>query len=211
MNLSEINFFKTLDKERISFFEKTMKKKMYQKDEIVFYAGDEPKKLFILDGGEVVIYKNDENGNEVVMGIFDNIALLAEMPTITQTPYPASARATKESIVFEIDSSVIIEHISGHIGISKMVISSLLDKIQNLESIIRYFTISNSKLKVATYLYNNQDKISNITQREIAKYLMLTPEGLSRILREFKTNNVIKVVKKRLHIIDNEKLRKMIL
>jgi len=49
--------------------------------------------------------------------------------------------------------------------------------------------------------------LSQLTQRQIASNIMLTPEGLSRIIKRFKKAGLVEVRSKKLYIIDAEGLK----
>jgi CRP/FNR family transcriptional regulator len=210
MDLKEIKLFKNLDDQTLSFLESRIRKKHYKKDAVIFYANDIPKKLLILTSGEAQIYKSDEKGNEMIIGIFKPTSLLAEMPTLEQMPYPATAKAITEVIIYEIELEIIMQYISERSPLALVFIDSLTKKIKRLDSLLKYLSISNATLRVVTFLYDNMDNLEYITQRQIASNLRLTPEGLSRILKKLKDEDIITVESKKLKIIDIKKLELMI-
>lgn len=66
-------------------------KHSYNKQEILFYEGETPKKLFVLLEGIVRLYKNTENNQETTIHQISHTSFIAEMPTFLNIPYPASA------------------------------------------------------------------------------------------------------------------------
>lgn len=189
--------------------EKISKKRIYKKGDILFFAGDLPKKLLFLIDGEVEIYKSDLKGDEIVMGVFAQFSLIAEMPTLNNIPYPATARCKKDSTIYEIEINDELLSVLNQ-PIVKFFIDSMAKKIEKLENIISYLTITDARIRVAKYLYDNRTNLSDLSQRQIASNLRLTPEGLSRILKRFKDENIVSTVSKKLMVPDINKLKEMI-
>jgi CRP/FNR family transcriptional regulator len=206
MNFKEIALFASLDDITFKYLESVAKKREFKADKILFYAGEQPKRFLILASGEVEVYKHDEKGNEIVMGQFIAPSLIAEMPTLKGIPYPATARCKSDVEMYEIDFESIQDYISKTSPLSQIFISSLTQKIQHLESVLRYATISNASARTASFLIDNEHQLHQLTQRQIASNIMLTPEGLSRILKRFKEAGIVEVRSKKLYIIDRDKL-----
>lgn len=187
--------------------EKNSKKRVYKKGDILFFAGDMPTKLLFLTKGEIEIFKHDSNGDEIIMGTFAPFSLIAEMPTLNNVPYPATARCIEDSMVYEMEISDEILSIL-QFRLFRFFIDSMTKKIEKLENIISYLTISDAKSRVAKYIYDNMSTLNNTTQRQIASNLRLTPEGLSRILKKFKEEEIIATKSKKIVILDLERLKK---
>ena len=206
MNFKEITLFASFDNATFKYLESVAKKRELEAGKIIFYAGEQPKRFLILASGEVEVYKHDEKGNEIVMGQFIAPSLIAEMPTLKGIPYPATARCKSDVEIYEIGFESIQDYISKTSPLSQIFISSLTQKIQHLESVLRYATISNASARVVSFLIDNEPQLHQFTQRQIASNIMLTPEGLSRILKRFKEAGIVEVRSKKLYIIDRDKL-----
>jgi CRP/FNR family transcriptional regulator len=210
MNFKEIALFSSLDDTTIEYLESVAQKREYKAGKILFYAGEQPKQFLILARGEAEVYKHDKKGNEIMIGQFRAPSLIAEMPTLKGIPYPATARCKSGVEMYEIDFESIQDYISKTSPLSQVFIGSLINKIQYLESIIKYATISDASIRAASFLIDNEHQLQQFTQRQIASNIMLTPEGLSRILKRFKEAGLVEVQYKKLHIINLEGLQKLI-
>lgn len=210
MNFKEIKLFASLDNTTLNYLESVAKKREYRAGKILFYAGEQPKQFLILANGEVEIYKHDKKGNEIIVGVFAAPSLIAEMATLESIPFPATARCKNNVEIYEIGLDSVQAYISKSSPLSQVLINSLTKKIQYLESILRYATISNASVRTATFLINHEHQLCQFTQRQIASNIMLTPEGLSRIIKRFKDDGIVEVRSKKLYIINKSKLLKLI-
>ncbi|MFA5501622.1 MAG: Crp/Fnr family transcriptional regulator [Sulfurovaceae bacterium] len=206
MKFKEISLFASLDDATYNYLEAIAKKREFEAGKILFYAGEQPQKFLVLAGGEVEVYKHDEKGNEIVLGQFVAPSLVAEMATLKSIPYPATARCKSTAQIYEIDLDLVQSYISKSSPLSQVLINSLTKKIQHLEGVLKYATISNASVRTTSFLIDNEHQLSQLTQRQIASNIMLTPEGLSRILKRFKEAGIVEVRSKKLYIIDRDKL-----
>jgi len=210
MKFKEISLFASLDDATYNYLETIAIKREFEAGKILFYAGEQPQKFLVLARGEVEVYKHDEKGNEIVLGQFVAPSLVAEMATLKSIPYPATARCKSAVEIYEIGLELLQSFISKSSPLSQVLINSLTKKIQHLESVLKYATIANASVRTASFLIDHEHQIFQLTQRQIASNIMLTPEGLSRILKRFKEAGLIEVRSKKLHIIDLEGLQKLI-
>lgn len=206
MNFKEISLFASLDDETLEYLGSASQKREFEAGKILFYAGEQPKQFLILASGEVEVYKHDKKGNEIVMGQFVAPSLIAEMATLKGITYPATARCKSSAEIYEIGLDSLQSYISKSSPLSQVLINSLTQKIQHLESVLRFATISNASARTASFLIDNEHQLQQFTQRQIASNIMLTPEGLSRILKRFKEAGIVEVRSKKLYIIDRDKL-----
>jgi CRP/FNR family transcriptional regulator len=90
-----------------------------------------------------------------------------------------------------IDGEAFREFISTNPSILYKFISSLSKKIKILETRIENIAVLSGKEKVAKFIYQNWNNFKKIKKRVIAESLNITPEHLSRILRNFKDAGLI--------------------
>jgi len=147
--------------------------------------------IFILIDGSIKIYKSNSKGGEILMSYFYPTSMFAEMPFFEESRYPASAIADINSEVLVIDGVKFRSYIEKNPNILYRFISSLSKKIKTLEGRIENLAVLSGKEKVSKFIYQNWNDYKNIKKRVIAESLNITPEHLSRILREFKNLGVI--------------------
>lgn len=80
-------------------------KRFYNKNEILFFEGEIPKKILVILKGKVRIYKTTQNKEETLHYI-ESLNFIAEMPSFLQIPYPASAVCMNECEILEIDLEI---------------------------------------------------------------------------------------------------------
>ncbi len=174
-------------------------KRFYNKNEILFFEGEIPKKILVILKGKVRIYKITQNKEETLHYI-ESLNFIAEMPSFLKLPYPASAVCVGECEILEIDLETFKKHCVGNADFCFSFIASLCQKIRILENHISRYSQS-LKERVKEFLVENKEDLSNFTQRQIAQKLNTSPESLSRILKELKNAGFIKTQKGKIIIV----------
>ncbi|WP_318529652.1 helix-turn-helix domain-containing protein [Campylobacter sp. RKI_CA19_01122] len=87
--------------------------------------------------------------------------------------------------------------------------TSLIGKIRILENFIRQKSLD-LKSRLVSFLLENEEKLQNLKQKEIAVILNLPPESLSRFLKELKQNELICTNKGKIVILNKEKMQNLI-
>ena len=203
----EFWFFDSLNAQEIKELKNITLKKNYQKGEIVFYAKDKPRYLYLLASGIVKLYKHDFKENEVVLHNLYAPNLIAEIANFEESPYPANCAFESDGEVYLIDYEKFKAQFLSKSEISMVFIKSLTKKIKALESFINYSITADSYTKTAKFLYENEDLLKSIKQVKIASILNIAPETLSRNITKLKYEKIIEKDKNSIKIIDHKKLK----
>ncbi|RXJ86264.1 Crp/Fnr family transcriptional regulator [Arcobacter sp. CECT 8985] len=203
MNLKELYLFEDLDDKTIKKIEKIAVSTKYSKDNIIFYEGDESKYLHLLVKGVVKLYKSTNNSKEIVMKYFYDNELIAELSNFEKIPYPATALAYNECEILKIDFDSFRKIIYSNENLIMKIQSSLIKKIKNLERIISTQLVLDTHERVAKYIVENQEEFFKTKNVLIAQMLNITPETLSRVLRNYKDKGYIDIKNKK---VNQEKL-----
>ena len=149
------------------------------------------KNIFILIEGVIKIYKSNSKGGEILMNYFYPTSSFAEMPFFEESRYPASAVSEVTSKVLVINGVDFRKFIQKNPDILYKFISSLSKKIRILEHRIENIAVLSGKEKVAKFIYKHWVHFKTIKKRIIAESLNITPEHLSRILKQFRELGII--------------------
>ncbi|PIF04240.1 MAG: Crp/Fnr family transcriptional regulator [Arcobacter sp.] len=195
--LRHITLFSNLDEETLDKIDDITSSVKFAKDSIIFYEGDSSKYLFCLVSGIVKLYKHTSNNKEIVLKYFHSEELIAEVANFENIPYPATASAYTDVELLQINFKEFKELVYTNPELSFQVQSSLIQKIKNLEQVISTHLVLDAKHRVAKFICENPEDFFKIKNIEIAKILNVTPETLSRILRTFKSQNLIDMKEKK--------------
>jgi CRP/FNR family transcriptional regulator len=182
--LKNIELFKSLDDNQINRLVEISNLEKFDKDYILFHQGDISKYLYVLISGAVNIYKSDDLGNPIIIGIFSEPSLLGEAAILQQIPFPSTAICKTDVSILKIDLEYFINDFLNDINIAKQIIYSLLGKVQLLQQNIHNNIAPNASEKILNFYAQNNDFAQNLKQYEIAALLGITPETFSRNIKQ---------------------------
>ena len=208
--LEDFYFFSFLKEEDLIRLKEISIKRYFNKDEILFYKGDEAKYLHLLIKGIAKLYTYDHKENEVIIHNLMAPSLIAEIVNYEEMKFPANCSFETKAEVLLIDYEKFKKEFLLKPEISMFFIKSLTKKIKALESFINYNISSNSLEKIAKFLFDNESILINLKQVKIAQILNITPETFSRKLAKLKKEKVIQNEKGYIKILDHKKLESYI-
>ncbi|WP_297443734.1 Crp/Fnr family transcriptional regulator [Sulfurimonas sp.] len=203
--LKKVSFFENLDEKELKLLLSISRKRNFSQGEVVFYEKEMPRHLTMVLQGTIKIYKIDPKNNEIVLHRFIPSNFVAEMAVFEGICYPASAAFETEGSVLEIDFEKFKQHFLKNEDIALALFRSLTQKIKYLDNVINLNVILDSTARVAKYICENDDALK-MKNNQLAQYLHMTPETLSRILKKFVKLGFVKKSKNTFMIIDKEAL-----
>ncbi len=204
-DLKNVSFFNKLDEHDIKSLIAISKKRVFSKNEILFYEKEIPKNLIIILDGTVKVYKINPKNNEIILHRFKGINFIAEMATFESIPYPASSAFETDGVIIEIDFKEFKEKFLCNKDIALAIFKSLTHKIKYLDNVINLNIVLDSTARVAKYICENQDALE-MKNNQLSQYLHMTPETLSRILKRFTKLGFVKKEDYSYIIVDKEAL-----
>lgn len=193
MELKDIYLFEGLDEKTLNKIESISTIIKLNKNNILFYEGDESKYMYILLKGIIKLYKVTSVDKELVLKYFHENELIAEVANFEEINYPATAQAFSDIEVLKIDFANLKEEIFKNPDLSYKITKSLVNKIRNLENLVSMHLVLDSKERVAKYIHDHKDDFFKNKNVLVAEILNMTPETLSRVLRVFKNENLIDI------------------
>jgi len=183
-DLRAVSCFENLEDSELEFLSSFSHKRQFKKGEILFYERDMPKHLILLTEGILKVYKTDVKNNEIVLHRFMSTSLIAEMAVFEGMNYPASSAFESDGSVIEIDFAKFKSNFLTNPDVTFNFFRSLSKKIKNLESVISLNIVLDSTSRTAKYICENPTAL-DMKNNQLAKYLHMTPETLSRIFKKF--------------------------
>ncbi len=194
--LQNIVLFQNLDQETLSKIEEFTTIHTLNKDNIVFYEGDDSKYLHLLTLGIIKLYKISSNNKEIILKYFHANELIAEVANFEEMPFPATAKAFTPIEIIKIDFDKLKDIISSNVDLLYQIQVSLIKKVKNLEYFISRHLVLDAKQRVAQYIHDYTEDFFTNKNVETAEVLNITPETLSRFLKLFKDEKMIDMKEK---------------
>jgi len=158
--------------------------KNFEDDSIIFYQGEQASHMHILLEGSIRIYKSKPSGGEVELMKAKSVTSIAELACFEKIAYPSSCMSTSACKILKIPFDTFEKEFLCDTEISFGMIKSLSLKLRSMSSLIERELTLSSQQKVAKFIIDNQERLSEIKQVQIASELNITPETLSRMLKK---------------------------
>ncbi|MGV6808144.1 MAG: fumarate/nitrate reduction transcriptional regulator Fnr [bacterium] len=191
--------------------------KPIHKDEYVYHAGTEFKSIYAVRSGCIKSYSVTDSGIEQVTG-FHLPGEIFGVDGLGSNKHTNSALALETSAVCEIPFARLEELSTEIASLQRHVFRLMSQEIVNDQQLITLLSKNSAEERVATLLLsisnrNVRRKLSgtrfrlSMTRGDIGNYLGLTVETVSRVFSRFQKQELIKVDKKEVELINVEGLR----
>jgi CRP-like cAMP-binding protein len=185
-------------------------RRTYPAGTTLFSQGDRPHELLIVARGEVELVYRTRSDRLVMQLVYagssvDQLAILLGMP------YPYSAITLSETTLLHLrlDTIDALEELFPQIAFRWLrLLASTLDRAhqRHLELAGRSALVQVSQILLHEAAAQNQPTLA-LTQQELAETLALSRQTVSRAVQELAREGAIRLGRRRLRVLDAEKLR----
>jgi CRP-like cAMP-binding protein len=190
----------------------------YKKKQVVYVEGNHPSRLYYLVKGKLKTYKRNEDGKELIVGLYNEGDFVGYMPLLEGGVYKESAEALEDAVLAIIPRSEFETLLSSNAAVMRKFIGILAKNIDEKEAQLLALAYNSLRKKVADTLvllhqkYNAQqhpDFIIDLSRENLAAIAGVAKESLIRMLSELKSENIIQIEGSKIKIIALPKLEQM--
>ena len=194
-SIRSLDFFENLSDNQIDILSNFSFISKYEKDSILFYETDLKTNLLFLVNGLIKIYKYDKFDNEIFLYHIYSNSLISELSNINTNEIYCFSNASfiEDSVVLSIDFLKLQEHFLNNNLLVKELMSSLLKKTNQLQSLVNRELVFDATAKVAYMLVSDLKMFNNLKRQDVSFMLHIQPETLSRVLKKLSRDNIIEV------------------
>jgi len=179
-------------------------------NEFIFWDGDTPEWFYIVAEGKVKVLKYSSSGREFIIAFFGPGEMFGEVAVFENKPYPASAQAVAETKVVGIRREEFLSFLANHSQVALRIINVLGGRLRDAQSRLRDLAGERVEQRLASVLLMLSAKLGltlPFTRQEIADMTGTTTETAIRVMSHLKDRGIIRSVRGRVIILDEEKLR----
>ena len=194
-SIRSLDFFENLNDEQIDVLSNFSFISKYEKDSILFYETDLKTNLLFLVSGLIKIYKYDKFDNEIFLYHIYSNSLISELSNINTNEIYCFSNASfiEDSVVLSIDFLKLQEHFLNNNLLVKELMSSLLKKTNQLQSLVNRELVFDATAKVAYMLVSDLNMFNKLKRQDVSFMLHIQPETLSRVLKKLSRDNIIEI------------------
>lgn len=186
-----------------------------RKGQLLFNEGEPATGMFLVVEGLVKVFKLAQDGREKVLYVFPSGETLAEAALFGEGRYPASAQAVGPATVAVFPRQPLMQLLRDRPELCFRMLAGMSVKLKYLGQRIEELTFQSASMRLASHLVAELDRRRKpqlrleLSKRELAAVLGMTPETLSRLLASLRESGVIDVRGRTVTVLSPEQLRRL--
>ncbi len=182
----------------------------------VHSSAEECTGLIIVRSGELRVYMLSEDGREITLyRLFENdVCVLSASCVIESITFDVFIDAEEDSEIIIVNSGALNEIVSDNIYAECFMLKKATERFSEVMWVMQQILFFKADRRVAIFLIDEMNKTKsamlNITHDKIARYIGSAREVVSRILKYFEREKIVKIHRGGLEVIDKTALMKLI-
>lgn len=178
----------------------------------LFHQGDKADRFYFLVDGQVKLHRALGNGHDKLVEVIRPGNSFAELMMFTGVKvYPVTATALKDSQVVSIEGAQYRRLLEEHPQICLDILATLSVRLHHRLNEIDTLTLANASHRVIRYLTLEQEHSEGVIEFDVPKCLVasrlgIQPETFSRILHRLVDAGLIRIDRRRIHVLDQQAL-----
>jgi len=202
--LAKVPIFSGLTESELGFLAQRSVSRHVSAGEIIFGEGEPCSGLYVVESGNVRIFKSSPSGREQVLSIDSPGSSIAEIPVFDGGTYPASAAAVDSVTLLFVSKQDFQALCLAHPQVPLKVLRVVGARLRRLVGIIEQLSFTTVRHRLATYLLHLAQKSGKrtaegvevtlpVTNQELAAQIGTVRELVSRNLSRLQTEGMLKI------------------
>jgi CRP/FNR family transcriptional regulator len=196
--------FSGLTESELEFLAQRSVPRRFSAGELVFGEGEPCSGLYVVESGNVRIFKSSPQGREQVLSIDGPGSSIAEIPVFDGGVYPASASAIDDATLLFVSKQDFQALCLAHPQVSLKVLRVVGARLRRLVGIIEELSFTTVRHRLASYLMRLAQKSGKrttqgvevslpVTNQELAAQIGTVRELVSRNLSRLQAEGIVKI------------------
>lgn len=204
--------FADLDPSRLQRIARNAVRIRLKEGDALFQQGDRATRFYLATRGQIKLFRLSPAGNEKVIDIVTPGHTFAEALMFLERPkYPVGAEALQDSEVISIDALDFTEMLRDSVETCFVILGSMSQRLRGKLHEIDELSLHSATCRVAAYLVKLASAQGDsfdlpVAKQIVASRLSVKPETFSRIIKNLSGIGVIRVVGRRVTILDPDAL-----
>lgn len=211
-----IPLFEGLERDQLRNIANIAQKRAYRRGEVIFLEGDQGNGFYIVNTGQVKIYKISAEGKEQILHLFGSGESFGEVSLFTGHGFPANAKANTNVTCLFIPRNGFIDIIRQDPALALNMLGVMSLRLRKFAGLIEDLSLREVPGRLSAYLLFLSNKALDseyleleVSKGQLAALLGTIPETLSRILTRMTRLGLLKSEGCRVRILDKSALQKI--
>ena len=185
----------------------------YRKKQIIYQEGNRPSRLYYVQKGKVKTYKTNEDGKDLVIGLYNEGDYLGYVALLEGTCYNETAESIEETELVIIPREDFEKLINTSHDVMRKFITLLAHNVAEKEEKLLGLAYNSLRKKVAEALLALHKKYHtpiDISRENLATIAGTATESLIRTLSDFKAEGLVNIKGGTITLLNEKKLSTMV-
>lgn len=216
-NFSTNSVLQDLPKQELETLTANLTEEKYAKGEVVFREGAYPTGIFYITKGKVKKYKTDKYGKEQIIYVANTGEMLGYHALLAEERYSDAAATLEPSIVSFIPREDFLKTMNSSVVLPQRLLKALSHEFSVFVNNVALFAQRSVRERFAMQLILLREKYKqnfapgmeveiDMSREDLANLVGTARENVVRILRDFKTEQIVETRGRKIIIKDIDKL-----
>ena len=169
----------------------------------LYLQGDICSGILFLTKGRVRVVRQNENGQSVLLYYFSQGEQCNVNFTSSYNSAPAVGTAIAETDLegYDVPVELIAKLFIEDKGFQKYVFDQYVNRLESMASLIEEIRFSSLDTRLLHWLQSEKQKVIHISHEQLGEIIGTSREVVSRILKGFEKNNIVKLSRKKIELL----------
>lgn len=188
--------------------------KHYRRDQFVFLKGDRPTHLFAILEGTIKLACQSPQGEEKIIDLLGPGQVFGESALLLDTPYPYLTAAVTDARLLLVEGAALRRSLQSSPILTHRLLTQIAQGICTVMRDLEDIRTRSPRERVVRFLLDQRRPPATVAQsvpipvpkHAFASLLGMTPESLSRNMRDLADAGLIEVGKRGIEVLDPQRL-----
>jgi CRP-like cAMP-binding protein len=212
--LASVPMFSGLQRDELLKFAELTRERTYPKGSVILFQGDPGDSLYVLRQGRAKVVLIGEDGREVILGVLEPGAHFGELALIDDQPRSAHVIAMEDSQLLILRREDFRRRVEANPSVAWALLTELSRRLRRADQKIGGLVLLDVPGRISRLLLDlsSESSIGTIekplTHQTIAQMIGASRETVSRAMKEFQQEGLIRVERRRIAVANRDALEK---
>jgi CRP-like cAMP-binding protein len=212
--LTSVPMFSGLQRDELLKFAELTRERTYPKGSVILFQGDPGDSLYVLRQGRAKVVLIGEDGREVILGVLEPGAHFGELALIDDQPRSAHVIAMEDSQLLILRREDFRRRVEANPSVAWALLTELSRRLRRADQKIGGLVLLDVPGRISRLLLDLSAESTNgmiekpLTHQTIAQMIGASRETVSRAMKEFQEEGLIRVERRRIAVANRDALEK---
>jgi len=212
--LASVPMFSGLQRDELLKFAELTRERTYPKGSVILFQGDPGDSLYVLRQGRAKVVLIGEDGREVILGVLEPGAHFGELALIDDQPRSAHVIAMEDSQLLILRREDFRRRVEANPSVAWALLMELSRRLRRADQKIGGLVLLDVPGRISRLLLDLSSESTNgtiekpLTHQTIAQMIGASRETVSRAMKDFQEEGLIRVERRRIAVANRNALEK---